>query len=321
MRVLVTGMGGELGTRVAQLLEQRADVQEIVGCDFVPPRRRLLRSEFQRIDPRDRDRMADFVTEFAPDAVAHFGVYEPDSRMGPREAAEASEMCTVHALHAAVRTRRLERVVVRSGLEIYGRGRGHPLCPDERAPLAPTSPYGRLCLEVESVSTGIGRRHDVSVASLRYAVVAGSHVPSPLGRLLRLPAVPVPAFADPPFSLLDQEDSASAMVEALARGYDGPLNVVGPGATSPWQAVRFGNRVPIPVVGPGWGLACRAAEVAGAPVPQHVLEVLRDGRVGDGSRAVDELALGFLRPTQEVVADLYEWATVTPISRGSRRVA
>jgi hypothetical protein len=52
-----------------------------------------------------------------------------------------------------------------------------------------------------------------------------------------------------------------------------------------------------------------------------VLEVLRDGRVGDGSRAVDELALGFLRPTQEIVADLYEWATVTPITERVRSVA
>ena len=167
---------------------------------------------------------------------------------------------------------------------------------------------------MESVAAGIGRRLDVPVAALRYAVVAGSHVPSPLGRLLRLPAVPVPALADPPFSLLDQEDAARAMVEALMRGYDGPLNVVGPGATSPWQAVRLGGRIPVPVTGPGWALACRAAEVAGAPVPPHVLELMRQGCVGDGSRAIEALDLGFMVPTQEVLADLYEWATVTPIS-------
>ena len=34
----------------------------------------------------------------------------------------------------------------------------------------------------------------------------------------------------------------AAMVEALLRSYDGPLNVVGPGAASPWQAVRLGGR-------------------------------------------------------------------------------
>ena len=35
-KVLVTGMGGELGTRVAQLLEQKTWATEIVG---VPPQR------------------------------------------------------------------------------------------------------------------------------------------------------------------------------------------------------------------------------------------------------------------------------------------
>ena len=46
--------------------------------------------------------------------------------------------------------------------------------------------------------------------------------------------------------------AARAMVEALVHNHDGPLNVVGPGATSPWQAVRLGGRFPMPVVGPGW---------------------------------------------------------------------
>ena len=67
MRVLVTGMGGELGTRVAQLLEGRREVTEVAGFDFVPPRRRLRRATFARIDPRDRDRLVAFVTDFAPD--------------------------------------------------------------------------------------------------------------------------------------------------------------------------------------------------------------------------------------------------------------
>jgi UDP-glucose 4-epimerase len=321
MRVLVTGMGGEIATRVAQLLEDDERVHEVAGFDFVPPRRRLRKSVFKRIDPRDRDRLVDFVTDFEPDAVAHFGVYEPDSRMSPREAARATEACTVHALGAAARAGHLEHIAVRSGLSVYGRGRGHPLVPQESAPLAPTTPWGRSLLEVESLAAGIGRRHDITVTALRYAVIAGSHVPSPLGRLLRLPAVPVPATSDPPFSLLDRDDAARAMVQSLLRGHDGPLNVVGPGATSPWQAVAFGRRIPVPVAGLGWRVACRAAEFLGAPIPPHVLEVLRHGRTADGGRALDELELGFVRPTQEVLADLYEWATVTPLSSSTRRVA
>ncbi len=320
MRVLVTGMGGELGTRVAQLLETRHEVDEIAGFDFMPPRRRLRRSTFKRIDPRDRDRLIAFVTDFAPHAVAHFGVYEPGSRMSAREAAASTEACTVNALGAAQRAGHLQRIAVRSGLEVYGRGRGHPLVPDEEAPLAPTTAYGRSCLEVESLAFGLGRRHDIHVGALRYAVVAGSHIPSPLGRVLRLPAVPVPAFADPAFSLLHQDDAGRAMVEMLLQDFEGPLNVVGPGASSPWQAVRLGGRIPIPVVGLGWEVAGELAALAGAPVPRHVVELLRHGRCGDGARAVAELNLGSLHPTQEVLVDLYEWATVLRLEP-TRRVA
>jgi UDP-glucose 4-epimerase len=313
MRVLVTGMGGELGTRVAQLLEEREEVTEIVGVDFVPPRRRLRRSEFRRIDPRDREKLTEFVTDLAPQAVAHFGVYEPASRIAPRLAATYSRGCTVAALGAAARTGALERIAVRSGLEVYGRGRGRPSVPDEESPVAPGSAYGRTCLEVEALAVELGRRHGFPVAALRMAPVAGSHVPSPLGRVLRLPVVPVPALADPAFQLLHQEDAARGMVEALLRGVDGPLNLVGTGAASVWQAVRLGGRVPLPVVGPGWTLASRGAELAGAPVPQHIVELLTRGRAGDGAKALDVLGLGTFRPTMEVCTELFEWATVTPL--------
>lgn len=313
MRVLVTGMGGELGTRVAQLLEQRSEVREIAGVDFVPPRRRLRHATFRRIDPRDREKLVAFVNEIAPDAVVHAGVYEPHSRMSPREALERTEACAVGALGAAARTGALERVAVLSGVEVYGRARGLPAVPDERSLIAPASPYGRSCLEVEALARGLGRRQGFRVATLRLAPVVGSHAPSPLGRLLRLPAVPVPAFADPAFSLLHPEDAARAMVEALMAGYDGPLNVAGAGAATPWQAVRLGGRLPVPVAGPGWSVACRLAELAGAPVPAHVLELIRRGRTADGSRIAEALGFTPAHSTQAVCAELYEWGTVTPL--------
>jgi UDP-glucose 4-epimerase len=214
-------------------------------------------------------------------------------------------------LTAAAKTGRLERVAVRSGLEVYGRGPGRPVVPAEDAPLAPTTPYGRTCLEVETLAAALVRRLGIPVAALRLAPVVGSHVPSPLGRLLRLPVVPVPALADPAFVLLHQEDAALAMVEAVIRGVDGPVNVVGRGAASPWQAARLGGRIPIPVVGPGWDAARRIAEVAGAPVPPHVLELMQKGRAGDGARAADVFSLSGLRSTIEICAELYEWGTVS----------
>ena len=91
MRVLVTGLGGELGTRVALLLEARADVEAIVGIDIEPPRRYLTRTDFHRIDPRDRARNVALVREFEPTVVAHVGTYEPNARCSPKAAVERTE--------------------------------------------------------------------------------------------------------------------------------------------------------------------------------------------------------------------------------------
>src|SRR5215831_17509230 len=289
VRVLVTGMGGELGTRVAQLIETRDWAGDVIGVDFVPPRRRLRRAEFRRLDPRDADRLAAFVADFAPQIVAHFGVYEPASRMTPASARERTERCTAATLNAAEGTGALEYVVLRSGLEVYGPPSARVSVPDEDAVPAPTSPYGRSLLAVEGAAKGLALRTGLPVGALRYAPVLGSHVPSPLGRLLRLPLVPVSALADRPFSLLHPDDAARAMVDAIERRLDGPCNVVGPGAATPWQAARLGGRGVLPVPPRMWGAIGRATEVAGAAIAPHVVELLRRGRTGDGARAIKEL--------------------------------
>jgi len=322
MKILVTGMGGELGTRVAQLLEQKTWATDIVGVDFVPPRRRLRRAVFRRIDPRDRDKLVQFVEDVAPNVIAHFGVYEPSSRMAPGSAIERTELCTIAALSAAARAGNLEYIVIRSGLEVYGPRTVHASVPDESVMPAPATPYGTSLLQVEAIAAGVRARHDdVGVCALRYAPVVGSHVPSPLGRLLRLPAVPVPAFADPPFSLLHPDDAAEAMVAAIECRYDGPLNVVGPGAATPWQAARLGGRVPFPVLPPFWTAAARLTEVAGAAIAPHVVELLRHGRTGSTGRAIGALGLTNLRSTQQVLRELFEWANIVPIQTAREAVA
>ncbi|MGQ0824810.1 MAG: NAD-dependent epimerase/dehydratase family protein [Actinomycetota bacterium] len=321
MKILVTGMGGEIGTRVAQLLEEQRWATDIIGVDFVPPRRRLRRATFKRIDPRARDKLVHFVEELRPTVVAHFGVYEPASRMSPESAAERTEQCTIAALGAAARTGALEYVVVRSGLEVYGPRSLHASVPDEEVMPAPRTPYGMSLLEVEAVAAGLRNRHGIAAGALRYAPVVGSHVPSPLGRLLRLPVVPVSALADPPFQLLHPHDAARSMVKAIERRYDGPLNVVGPGAASPWQAARLGGRVPIPVAPQLWPLASRLVEVAGAAIAPHVVEVLRSGRTGAGQRAVEVLGLDGIRSTQDVLRELFEWAHIVPIPTTREAVA
>lgn len=317
----MTGMGGQLGSRVAAGLEARRDGDEVVGFDFLPPRRRLRRSRFRRLDASDRAEMAAFVRDVAPEVVVHLAVHEPHSRTSPSGAERRTRAVTSTVLRAAVEAGHLRRVVLRSGIEVYGRGRSRPTVPDELAPRAPGSRFGRLCVEVESVVGAAVGHLDVAVVALRFAPIVGAHVPSPLGRLLRLPLVPVSALADPPFCVLHPGDAARAVLAATTTGVSGPHNVVAPGAATPWQAVRLGNRVPVPVAGPAWLLARRASELAGAPVPDHVAELLRVGRAADGSRAVEGLGLRDLADAGSVLSGLFEWASITPLAADGEAVA
>jgi UDP-glucose 4-epimerase len=320
VRILVTGMGGTIGTRVANLLEADDRVDDILGVDIDPPRRRLHRAEFHRVDPRDRRKLVRIVRDFEPTAVVHLGVYEPNARCGPALARSLTHHFTVTALGAAADSPSLDRIVVRSGIEIYGRARGAPTRPDESFAPDPTSAYGHSLLEMENMAREVGVVASAAVTAVRCAPIVGPHMASPLGRLLRLPVVPIAPLADLPFSLLHERDAATAFVNALESGFDGPVNVVAPGAVTPIQAARIGGRAVLPAFGPSWWLAGVLTELLGAPLPAHVRELLVRGRTADGSFAEKTIGVLPLHTTPEVVKDLYEWASVTYL-RGTENEA
>ena len=139
--------------------------------------------------------------------------------------------------------------------------------------------------ELERAAAAAGSRIGVAVGALRLAPVLGPHVPSPLGRLLRQPAVPFSVLADPPFTVVEDRDAARAFVAAAQRRLDEPVNVVAPGAITALQAIARGRRLPVPLVGPEWAIVRRLSHVLGAPIPEHVMEVMHRGRLADGAHA------------------------------------
>jgi UDP-glucose 4-epimerase len=309
-RVLVSGMGGELGTQVTALLEQEPWVGELVGIDADPPRRRLRRATFHRIRPADRHRIVEVVTDFDPHVLVHLAVWEPNARAGAHDAERLTDEATVSIIGAAAECHSLESIVIRSGVEVYGRHRNSRTRPDEDAPVDPSSPYGRMLATLETTSRDVAARIGVPVTALRLAPVLGPHVPSPLGRLLRMPAVPFSVLGDPPFTVIEASDAARAFVAAAARQHEGALNVVAPGAVTMSQALLRGRRLPIPVIGPEWRLARVLSHLAGAPVPEHVLELTHRGRLADGQRAHEILDWRPLAATSEVVDRLFAWPSV-----------
>lgn len=299
------------------LLESEPWVGSIEGIDTDPPRRRLRRAVFHRIVPGQHDRTVAEITRFNPHVVVHVAVWEPYSRATPANARQLTDDAATSILGGAAECRALESIVVRSGLEVYGRRRSSVTRPDEHVVPFPTSGYGRTLLDIEETATAIGRRIGVAVGRLRLASVLGPHVPSPLGRLLRMPAVPFSAVADPPFAVVHQDDAAEAFVAAARVTLDEPVNVVAPGAITTYQAIRRGHRIPVPVIGPQWALARAATYMAGAPLPDHVHEMLVRGRLGDNARAAEVLGFAPSATTSDVIDQLYRWPSVvhTPATR------
>lgn len=314
-RLLVSGMGGELGSLVASLLEREPWVGALCGIDVDPPRRRLRRAEFHRIEPADRERIVDVVTRFDPHVLIHLAVWEPDARAGTAHARRFTADATTAFLGAAAECPSLESIVVRSGIELYGRHRHALTRPDETVAPHPTSEYGRMVERIESVAAAVAARIGVAVGSLRLAPVLGPHVPSPLGRLLRQPVVPFSVLADPPFAVVEDADAARAFVRAAELRLDRPLNVVAPGAITGLQAVLRGRRVPLPLAGPEWWITRQLSHLGGAPIPEHVMEVLHRGRLADGTQAHDVLGFQPARSTPEVIDRLFAWESVVRITK------
>jgi len=311
MRVLITGMGGELGTRIANILERDSRVEAVFGVDVDPPRRRLHRAEFHWIDPRDAAGIAQLARELQPTALVHLGVYEPFARSSPRSAVERTAKGSIAVLEAVAATGSLDRIVVRSGIEIYGRRQGSPQCPDEDVVPDPTTPFGHVLRYTERLAQEFGISSAVPTTLLRFAPLVGPHFPSPLGRYLRLPVVPFSVMGDRPFSVLHQEDASRAIVAALRSPFDGPVNVVGEGAVTVSQAARLGGRIPLPLAGPIWRTSRFVSELVGAPVPEHIQELLVRGRTADGSRAGERLGVAPRYTSRAVIESLFDWAEVT----------
>jgi UDP-glucose 4-epimerase len=314
-------MGGELGSLVAAKLEAEPWVGALVGIDVDPPRRRLRTAEFHLLQPSQRERIVDVVTKFNPHVVINLSVWEPDARAGLAHARQFTADAATAIIGAAAECPALEGMVVRSGIEVYGRERGAPTRPTESATLHPTSEYGHMLANIERQAREVGRRVGIAVGKLRLAPVLGKHVPSPLGRLLRQPVVPYSLFADSPFAVIEDGDAARAFVAAAVQRLDEPVNIVAPGAVTSMQAILRGKRLPLPLVGPEWAVAARLSHVLGVPIPDHVIELMHRGRLADGSKAKAVLGFEPRLSTPEVIDHLYAWESVVRIGSIHEAVA
>jgi nucleoside-diphosphate-sugar epimerase len=230
-RVVVTGVGGSLGQRVARLLSERQDVERIVGVDIVAPAFNHPKLEFRMIDlsvpgtPGDRLREA----FKGGDGVLHLAWRTPDQRDRPSDvagAAAANRTSLSRVLEAAAEGE-VPSLVFVSSATVYGAWPDNKVPLTEDTPLRPNPEFGFAVAKAEAervVSEWSEAHPGVDTVVLRPAVTLGSPG-RPLYQALGATRAPSAGDSARPVQYLHVDDLASAVVLAWDRRLRGVFNV------------------------------------------------------------------------------------------------
>ncbi len=291
MRVLVTGLGTFWGSRIAQLLEARPEVEVVVGVDTREPRLPLERTEFVKADASYRI-LQRLVRATQVDTVLHTHLEFDSTRITSRQLHEFNVIGTMNLLAAAAAEgSAVRKVVLKTSTLVYGSNFDDPYFFREstRRTHPPKTPMERSLVEIDGlVRDFTDDNPDVSVTSLRFANVLGDDLTTVFSRMLRLPVVPEVFGFDPRLQFVHEDDVTGALQHAAVNDVSGTFNVAGPGIVTWSEACRVVGRRRIampPLMTGAAAVPMRLLRVI--DIPPEVLSLLRYGRGVDTTAFVD----------------------------------
>jgi UDP-glucose 4-epimerase len=288
VRALVTGLSTYWGGRVAQALEQRPDVEVVVGVDTRDPRTPLERTEFVRTDS-SHSILSRIVRATQVDTIVHTHLVVDSTRATSRTLHEINVIGTMNLLAAAGEASSpVRKVVLKSSGLVYGAAKADPYF--FREDMQRTGPAGtpveRSLLEVEAFLRDFADDNPhVDVSLLRFANVLGVDIDTPFTAALRRPVVPEILGFDPRLQFIHEDDVVEALMFAVDNEIPGVYNV-GADGNVPWSevcAIVGKRRVPLPFV--FTNLAVEPARLLRLwDLPPEAIALLRYGRTIDNRR-------------------------------------
>ncbi|MGH3492500.1 MAG: NAD-dependent epimerase/dehydratase family protein, partial [Sciscionella sp.] len=195
--VLITGVNGPLGARLAAELVADPSIERVIGVDDTEPddavRGLMGRAEFRRIDIRN-PAIVTVLNSGKVDTVVHVALTsQPVVGVSRTVHKEKNVIGTMQLLAACQQAPTVGNLVVKSGSGVYGpHQRAASVCTEEMVvPAAQLSGYARDAADVEGYVRGFARRHpDTSVSVFRFANLIGPCLDTVMSRYFALPMLP-----------------------------------------------------------------------------------------------------------------------------------
>jgi UDP-glucose 4-epimerase len=320
--VLVTGVSGYLGAEVAGILRYEPGIERLIevagqepasdmahrhyspgtpagdgGHRAGPPR---PEEEVVRLDVRT-GQISDLIRAAGADTVVHLGLATTPASAGGRALMkETNVIGTMQLLSACQRSPSVRKLVVRSSSAVYGMSPHDPAVFTEGIEPRASHGYARDVLDVEGYVRGLARRRpDLVVSVLRFVNFLGPHVDSPVTRYFTMAVTPTVLGYDPRIQFVDLSDGVEVVRRMITEDHHGTFNVTGRGAMYVSQCLRRAGRLPVPVPAPALGMLADFGRGLFPDVSRDQRDLLRYGRVVDGTKLERELNWTARRTTEE----------------------
>lgn len=299
MRILLTGISGRLGRRVAQRLSRQ---HAIVGVDVRPCPGLPKGIEHHRIDIRRRP--AENLFRKTPiDAVVHLGVVH-NFRV-PSDKLYARNIIGTETLLRYVSQYGVKKLVLLSSGDVYGPMPTNSHFINEDAPLMASQrfPEVRTVVAVDrAVQSFFWRHHNIETVILRPAHIVGPHVRNAPSNYLRLRVVPTIMGFDPIAQLIHEDDVIRMVIAALEPSARGVFNVAGTEPVPLSRMLRILGKPTLPIPYSAFKIFMNKAwkyRLTSFPAPE--LDHIRFSTVLDTRRAEERLSLRPERSLHEIL--------------------
>jgi UDP-glucose 4-epimerase len=227
VKVLVTGIAGELGRMVAARMIEAG--HQVVGIDRRPWERPPAGVEVHAVDVRTRAAEDVFRTR-RPDCLIHMATIAP-LMGGDLEERYRVNLGGTRAVFEHAKKYRVKQAIFVGRHTVYGAAHDAPLYFTEADPPLGGATFPELADLVAAdlfAASALWRWPEMDTSVLRFCYTLGPSRRGTLAAFLSGKRVPTVLGFDPLFQLLHESDAARAIAAVVGHGLRGVFNVAGP---------------------------------------------------------------------------------------------